>query len=442
MPATNAWDETKPAGSDLASTIDNQMRQMKLDIRERLALEHYWNAGISTDGLHKEITITPATTNTELLKTVSNQSITGTSAVGVVNLGATWNTTGAPTALKINVTDTSSDAASLLLDLQVGGVSKFSVRKDGSVAFNAAGGGTISGFDNLTVGLGGSTAANNAQLTLNGTDANGFGAVLWFARNGVPANITAGIGYWNAINGGVGDNSLNYWANDGHKWTVAAAVSPNMALSTTGVWSVNGLGVGEHKITGTGAGTLEFTVENTTSGVANYCIINATSGTTTFVLEAFSQGWTTSGSAIAAYGRLHSTGGLVLQAADAASDGILFYTGSVRTMDVGTDGQGSVIFLRDRTEAVAMEFYTGYVGSNAAFISCGGADYGANIDGAYLIIGNNTHGGGAPGSLRLLDKASNSWALWVDSLGKLRIGTAAPVQGSSDQSGTVVGTQT
>lgn len=43
----------------------------------------------------------------------------------------TWNTATAQTALLLNVTDTSSPAASLLLDLQVGGVSKFSIRKDG-----------------------------------------------------------------------------------------------------------------------------------------------------------------------------------------------------------------------------------------------------------------------------------------------------------------------
>jgi hypothetical protein len=138
MPATNAWDETKPAGSDLASTIDNQTRQLKLDIRERLAVQHYWNTGLSEDGLHKEISITPATTNTALLKTNANQSLTGSSAVSAIDLGITWNTTGAPTALKINVTNTASDAAALLMDLQVGGVSQFKVSKAGVLTTTGA----------------------------------------------------------------------------------------------------------------------------------------------------------------------------------------------------------------------------------------------------------------------------------------------------------------
>lgn len=50
------------------------------------------------------------------------------------NSSATWNTGAvAFTHLKANVTDTASAAGSLLADLQVGGVSKFSVSKAGAV---------------------------------------------------------------------------------------------------------------------------------------------------------------------------------------------------------------------------------------------------------------------------------------------------------------------
>jgi hypothetical protein len=48
------------------------------------------------------------------------------------NLAQTWNAAGTVfTALKMNVTDTASSASSLLIDLQVGGVSKFKVTKAG-----------------------------------------------------------------------------------------------------------------------------------------------------------------------------------------------------------------------------------------------------------------------------------------------------------------------
>ena len=59
----------------------------------------------------------------------------------IFNLTDTWNA-GATTftAIKMNVTDTASASGSLLLDLQVGGITKFFVRKDGYIA-------TASSFD-------------------------------------------------------------------------------------------------------------------------------------------------------------------------------------------------------------------------------------------------------------------------------------------------------
>lgn len=52
------------------------------------------------------------------------------------NIAQTWNTTGTPTAIKLNVTDTDSNASSLLMDLQVGGNSKFRVQKNGATIIN------------------------------------------------------------------------------------------------------------------------------------------------------------------------------------------------------------------------------------------------------------------------------------------------------------------
>jgi hypothetical protein len=64
-------------------------------------------------------------------------------------LAATWNDALTVfTAIKFNVTDTASDAGSLLQDLQVGGVSKYSVSKAGNVS--AAGTLAITGASTLT----------------------------------------------------------------------------------------------------------------------------------------------------------------------------------------------------------------------------------------------------------------------------------------------------
>ena len=54
------------------------------------------------------------------------------------DLTATWNNVATTfTAIKMNATDTASDAASLLIDLQVGGVTKANVSKGGLLALAA-----------------------------------------------------------------------------------------------------------------------------------------------------------------------------------------------------------------------------------------------------------------------------------------------------------------
>jgi hypothetical protein len=58
--------------------------------------------------------------------------------VAISNMTTTWNNVSTTfTGIKINVTDTASAAASKLLDLQVGGASKFSASKGGEVRLSA-----------------------------------------------------------------------------------------------------------------------------------------------------------------------------------------------------------------------------------------------------------------------------------------------------------------
>lgn len=76
------------------------------------------------------LTITQGTANAGILAS-TGYSLTGSDATSMIDLAGTWNTTGTPTAIKLNITNTASNAASLLMDLQVGGVSKLSSRVDG-----------------------------------------------------------------------------------------------------------------------------------------------------------------------------------------------------------------------------------------------------------------------------------------------------------------------
>lgn len=72
----------------------------------------------------------------------------------IYDMADAWNAAGTSfTAIKMNVTDTASAADSKLLDLQVGGVSKFSVDKAGGVRFGThavLGTETVTGFITIT----------------------------------------------------------------------------------------------------------------------------------------------------------------------------------------------------------------------------------------------------------------------------------------------------
>jgi hypothetical protein len=80
----------------------------------------------------RALAVTANPTNTSLIAG-SGYSLTGSDSTPMLDFSGTWNTSGTPTALRLNLTDTASNAASNLLDLQTGGVSRFRVRKDGAI---------------------------------------------------------------------------------------------------------------------------------------------------------------------------------------------------------------------------------------------------------------------------------------------------------------------
>lgn len=79
-------------------------------------------------------TITQASANAGILAS-TGYSLTGSSATNMVDLAGTWNTSGVPSALKLNITNTASGTGAKLLDLQVGGGNVFSVFPSGSWGF-------------------------------------------------------------------------------------------------------------------------------------------------------------------------------------------------------------------------------------------------------------------------------------------------------------------
>ena len=122
---------------------------------------------------------------------LTGYSLTGSSALSMIDLAGTWNTSGTPTALKLNVTNTASAAASLLMDLQVGGSSRFRVRVDGTVVVNSS---------NLYTDILGSTSNANSGIKVVGgggrLTGNADTLLSWnFNSSTSPIRVANGIGF-------------------------------------------------------------------------------------------------------------------------------------------------------------------------------------------------------------------------------------------------------
>ena len=78
---------------------------------------------------------------------------TATTDAPILNLSQTWNNAATTfTGLKLNVTDTASAADSNLLDLQVGGATKFKATTNGSITATSAAFGTVNIDSNAIYG--------------------------------------------------------------------------------------------------------------------------------------------------------------------------------------------------------------------------------------------------------------------------------------------------
>lgn len=105
-------------------------------------------------------------------------SLTGSSSQAFLTLAGTWNTSGAPNAVLINITNTASDAASKLFNLQVASTSKFSIDVSGNVLSGTVNGLTVTSSTGTLTIANGKTASVSNTLTFTGTDSSSvaFGA--------------------------------------------------------------------------------------------------------------------------------------------------------------------------------------------------------------------------------------------------------------------------
>ncbi len=119
------------------------------------------------------LTVTKTTANTAAISS-TGYSLTGSNASSLVDLAGTWNTTGNPTAIKLNVTNTASGASSLLMDLQVGGSSLFAVTKAGAVSLPAGTAAAPAIRSSASTGTGIYFSGNNLLFSADGANRMGL----------------------------------------------------------------------------------------------------------------------------------------------------------------------------------------------------------------------------------------------------------------------------
>jgi hypothetical protein len=206
------------------------------------------------------IGITTPTAKLDILDTTLAGS--GSLSGSALNIDQTWNTTGTPTAIKLNVTDTASNAASLLMDLRVGGVSKAKIGKNGSFElgqYNTAGDFGLrwdaAGNLNLSRSTGGTV-----MITLNtGANAITVGTVLArsFKNNVNTHGLEFGIQHVVEQRGGLNSQESRIYGTytDDSNYRRLA-----LKMSSAGVATVAAEGLGS----GVSSNSLQFQTDGTT----------------------------------------------------------------------------------------------------------------------------------------------------------------------------------
>ena len=147
--------------------------QMQIFANGNVGINQNTDAGFRLDvngtaRVQGALTVVPANNTTGF--SISGSSLTGSNAQSLVSLSQTWNTTGNPTAIKLDVTNTASGANSYLLDLQVGGIPQFTVFKGGEIKTSSPAGGVAQTWKLGSVQAVTPTSPNRTiEVEVNGT---------------------------------------------------------------------------------------------------------------------------------------------------------------------------------------------------------------------------------------------------------------------------------
>lgn len=296
-----------------------------------------WTSGmvrLSGDTMTGALTITQGTANTGIL-TSTGYSLTGSNATPMIDLAGTWNTSGTPTGIKINITNTASNSASSLIDLQSGGTSRFRVL--------ATGGTVLGGGQATPLTIISSTATNTWTATGDGSLLQSHSIVL-------PATGYVRFGFVGANDPIITGASSSITINQITTFQLGANTATNGATAI-------GQTIKGPNATGTTSTGGSLTIEGGTGTSSGGAVIIRTAATTTQTERArFSSAGVTigaSGTAIASV--ISATGTLDFPSTNA-------HSASALTITVTGAAVGDVVALGIPTEAIGTNgVFFGYV---------------------------------------------------------------------------------
>ena len=403
---------------------------------------------------------------TFLAQTLTGQSLTGTQATSLVDLSATWNTTGTPSALKLNVTDTASNAASKLMDLQVGGVTQFQINKVGvlgrglaaGISFNANGAGRLALVSN-NGGGGIYFDANDAHVSNVGfigwdyAGNPGSGACdvklyrdaagILAQRNGVTAqafrvynstDATPATNYDRAVfDFKTTTNTLRIGTENGGTYTTARPIEfvtggvVRMSIAGTGLTTIDGIAVSR----GAGTNTLNIAIGgglvNNTTGSRNSAIgvqalqNNSTGGSNSAIgaqaLQSNSTGYNNSALGVNAL-QSNSTGG------NNSALGVNALFGNSTGLNNSAIGFQAGRYLADGATANASGANSIYLGADTKALADGQAN---QVVIGFGVIGLGSHSTTINNTSTVLTKIQGTSAHVLDVSGTIRLTPPASV---------------
>jgi hypothetical protein len=134
---------------------------------------NYTRGSIAATSSGFDLTPEAAGTGSKRPVRILGHSLASAEAVSALEINQTWNTTGTPTLIKANVTDTASNASSLLMDLQRNNFSKFTVQKDGEVRI----------WNNNDVGRYTSLSHSNSTFSIRANSGSVGGGIIFYSTS-------------------------------------------------------------------------------------------------------------------------------------------------------------------------------------------------------------------------------------------------------------------